>query len=418
MNNLFKFIITGLFSISLLGAQQRTGSRENRTLHIGDKMPEVGGMQALRYSNDLVNLEEVGEKVVILDFFDTYCATCIAAMPKLQKLQDEMGNKLQIISVTWQDSATIGKFLRTNAYLQEHSVALPIIYGDTILRTLFPHKGVPHVSWLFKGDVKAITHADFINAENVNYLYNNERIDLPLKNDFEVSSNQNSLKEYDLKGSVKLTGFRDGMPVSGYKYEPDSLTGLYYSSFVNMPIFGAYTAVWGKIRKPTFVLKPERIVWKVADSTKYKYAGDSGAGQVWLSKNAISYERSEHIMRTPQEQAEVVLQDLNSLLGLKVYWATKKLNCLVIRKVDAEVKQNTVNQQDSSRQSIEGTGVLAFLLDYSGKYPPVVDEVNGKENIVIGPYNTIAELNIMLIGYGVEIVEGNREMDVLIFEEQ
>jgi thiol-disulfide isomerase/thioredoxin len=46
-------------------------------------------------------------KVVVLDFWETSCAPCIASIPKLQQLQERYGNKLVVIGVLLDPDATV-----------------------------------------------------------------------------------------------------------------------------------------------------------------------------------------------------------------------------------------------------------------------------------------------------------------------
>src|SRR5688572_3718320 len=47
--------------------------------------PDLGGRQ--------VELSSLRGKVVLLDFWATWCPPCVASMPHLQKLQDELGGR-------------------------------------------------------------------------------------------------------------------------------------------------------------------------------------------------------------------------------------------------------------------------------------------------------------------------------------
>lgn len=399
----------------MLHAQQK-GVDRSKELKIRENIPIMNLIPILNDKIDRINLNDSEDKVIILDFFDTFCATCIATMPKLQKLQDQMKDKLKIVMVSWQDQATMKQFYRTNSFLKKNKVAMPTIYSDTILRKYFPHLGVPHVAWLYKGKVEAITHSDFVDETNVLLLFKNGQISLPRKNDFPQPDRKDKVESPSLRslGDVKLTGFKDAVPVGGFIYELNSLSGMHKTSFYNKSVFAAYTAVLSKIRKPEFLLKPERIVWEVPDSADYKYMEESGKSQVWLAKHGICYERTDALTRTEKEQAMIVLDDLNRFLGLKVYWSTKLMPCLIIHSVGAK-KQKIITQIDGEN-GIKGTGVLAFMLDYSGKYPPAVDAVNSKEVLKLGDYRNIKELNVQLAPYGIGVKEGVKELEVLVFE--
>src|SRR5690606_601828 len=100
-----------------------------------------------------------------------------------------------------------------------------------------------------------------------------------------------------------------------------------------------------------------------------------------------------------EERVKIIWQDIENFLGINVYWGMREMDCLVIREVSPQ------GSRDSTKgQTVEGTGVLAFLLDYSGRYPPVVDEVKNKVKMIIGSYSDLKELNSAVQTYGIEVV--------------
>ncbi|MGJ1325407.1 hypothetical protein ACR780_22320, partial [Sphingobacterium faecium] len=169
-------------------------------------------------------------------------------MPKLQKLQDKLKDKVQIITVGWQDQATLNKFYDSNAFLKEHQVNLPVIYSDVYLKERFPHQSVPHVIFLYQGKVQAITAGDVITEENILSLYQNGSIDLPLKDDFGKGNlmgiDKNSIQ---LKGSVSLSGYQNGVPFESFRRGQDSITNLQKTSFYNVSVYSAVMSTWAKI---------------------------------------------------------------------------------------------------------------------------------------------------------------------------
>lgn len=70
-------------------------------------------------------LEEWKGKVVVLNFWATWCAPCREEMPEFSKIQDEMGSKgLQVIGVAIDDAAEV------EAYLKSFPVRYPVLIGD------------------------------------------------------------------------------------------------------------------------------------------------------------------------------------------------------------------------------------------------------------------------------------------------
>ncbi|ERJ57343.1 hypothetical protein M472_01050 [Sphingobacterium paucimobilis HER1398] len=397
------------------GAIGKAQSTINRSLElkVGQSLPSLPVFPVLNYEKSEIALGSIKDKVLILDFFDTYCVNCIAAMPNLQQLQEEMEDKLQIVLVTWQDRETIEKFFASHPYVREHSIKLVTIYSDTLLRSYFPHQGIPHTAWLLNNKVQAVTFSDFVQRQNIEELYFKGKINLPLKSDFGTEDTLlgGSVPESGLITSLRITGYQDGAVWQGIKMEWDSLRNVGKVYFHNADIFGAYVAAWSKIKKPTFVLKAQRVVWKAKEHDRYRYLGKGGKNE-WLLSNGISYHRTYSRKTELSELAEIMIGDLSNALGLRVYWSEKEIPCLVLKRLPKAKKELS-----SDEGELEGTSVLAFMIDYKDSFPPVVDEVNSDVRMKIEDFSTLENLNKQLKKYGMILEEELRKVEVLVFED-
>jgi peroxiredoxin len=67
-------------------------------------------------------------KVILLDFWGTWCPGCVQAMPQIQKLHDRYRARgLVVIAVSYEDASTLSAFLKKNAY------TMPVV-SDTDLK--------------------------------------------------------------------------------------------------------------------------------------------------------------------------------------------------------------------------------------------------------------------------------------------
>ncbi len=66
-------------------------------------------------TNDL-KFVDAKEKVIIVNFWATWCPPCRAEMPSLQKLYDDYKDKIEFIFVTNENSDTVTRFLEKNNY--------------------------------------------------------------------------------------------------------------------------------------------------------------------------------------------------------------------------------------------------------------------------------------------------------------
>ena len=409
---LIAFLFCILTMVFISQAQTDNKVDLSKALKIRDVFTPPTAVQVMRGLDKTIDWKKLNDKVVILDFFDTFCGTCIETMPKLQKLQDQLKDKMQIITVGWQDKATLDDFFSKNAFLKDNKVNLPVIYSDVYLKQLFPHKGVPHVVFLFKGKVKAIAVSKLVTEENILKLYDTETIDLPLKDDFGKGDLTKQSTTEQVKEGVWISGYQNGVPFQSLIIKKDSLSGLIKTSFYNVSIYSAMLFNWAKVKKVNYIPRPERLVLKVKDPNRYQ--DFSGIGEAWSLKNAISYERIDKIQRSDSSLARLVLNDLHSFFGIISYRTMQEMDCLILKP--CPIKAYT-GSTAGSKMNYANSSVLAVMTDLGEKFPPVLDLVNSKEKITIGEYETLKDLNMQLAAYGIEAVLGRGMQEVLVIEE-
>jgi len=406
-----------IFVYITASAQQKQLDRSLQ-LKIGDQLPPLPKLPIVNYSENFFNDNKQDDKLIIFDLFNTGCTSCIAKMPALQKLKTEFGRKLEVIMVTPEDKGTMERFYRNNKFLKEHAAALPTIVSDTLLQKYFPHVAVSHVAWIYKNKVMAISHPDYVTAENIQKILKGEPTDIPLKDDFsivEITSDDQVSVEDNKKmiGSIQITGYNPKLNSTGIKFVHDSTQGVHTTYFNNLDLLGAFTAAWAPVKKPTYLLQKERIEWNVKNPDRYQYdESKSLPYQMWLEKYSVCYKRMDHLDVSDSTRALHVLNDLSDFFGVKVSWEFRKRRCLVITKTaqkHVELKQKGMRY--------DGTETFAFFMDYSGKYPPVIDEVKLTVDMEIPDFNNLDELNHYLANYGAMIKEDWRDIEVLVFKE-
>ncbi len=85
-------------------------------------------------------LSEQSDKVVILNFWATWCSPCVGEMPAFQKLCDEYGDTLAVLAVNcMEDKETVDKFASDNGY------TFPIAYDEEgEINMKYPTDGIPY----------------------------------------------------------------------------------------------------------------------------------------------------------------------------------------------------------------------------------------------------------------------------------
>ena len=169
-------------------------------LQIGQEVPNVTLTNLHNYKDasgkvaTTAKLSDFKGKLIILDFWATWCAPCIASIPKLERLQKQFEGKLQILPVTYQQGKDVLLFLANLKEKQQRIVgSLPNVFADTELIKLFPHVYLPHYVWIDqKGVVKAITNGKPINELDINKALNGNYQDLIKKKDFKIALDKNA----------------------------------------------------------------------------------------------------------------------------------------------------------------------------------------------------------------------------------
>ena len=169
-------LVAALLIISLNSFSQQ------KSLQIGDQCPDILIKNLVNYKTNEVGLSSFKGKLLILDFWATWCAPCVSMMPYSDSLQKKFGERIQILPVTDQDSQTVKQFLKN--FNQISHINMFSVTGDRILRSLFPHEEIPHYVWIDQnGKVVAITGAEQLTESNIENLLDGNHPELPVKQD-------------------------------------------------------------------------------------------------------------------------------------------------------------------------------------------------------------------------------------------
>jgi len=93
-----------------------SGSANNRGIAIGQQVPDIlirniSGLNGSDKTPAALPLSAFKGKLLILDFWATWCAPCIASFPKMKMLQQKYQKDLQVILVNNEPVARVTAFL-------------------------------------------------------------------------------------------------------------------------------------------------------------------------------------------------------------------------------------------------------------------------------------------------------------------
>jgi len=122
--------------------------------------------------NGTFNFEEQKGKIILVNFWATWCPPCVAEMPSLQELFNDYGDKVVFMFVTSEDHQKVEDFLKRK------NLHLPIYYPDSDPPKMLRSKLLP-TTYIIDRDGKIIVAET--GAANWNSSKTRELIDGLLK---------------------------------------------------------------------------------------------------------------------------------------------------------------------------------------------------------------------------------------------
>lgn len=146
------------------------GQEEIKPLIVGEKVPDTFWTTEHTVLENgqirTVNLQHIKGKPLLLDFWATWCASCIKRFPQLDTLRTKYRNELQILLVNSEKTRDTHETIKSHWNTNVKELRLPTILGDQYITQLFPRYAIPYYIWIDRnGRVSAMTSTVFINEK-------------------------------------------------------------------------------------------------------------------------------------------------------------------------------------------------------------------------------------------------------------
>ncbi len=124
----------------------------------GFSLPRIGAKGAL---GERVALDSLRGKVVVLDFWATWCGPCIKAMPRLEAFQRKHADNVVVVAINIDDPAEARSMFDAAAY-----TAMTLLAADAAVTDRYDVGAIPHTVVIDRsGVVRKITRGGKIDLE-------------------------------------------------------------------------------------------------------------------------------------------------------------------------------------------------------------------------------------------------------------
>lgn len=282
-----KFIL-----IAALLLNQLCYAQPQKYLAVNDAFPPAFLPQVLGQEKG-IDLNDYQGKLLIIDFWGLGCISCIASFPKLDSLQLQFGDRLQIVLVTRDPRSKVEAFFAKKKIKQP---SIPIVVEDTVLSSDFYYEGVPHLVWINeKGKVQYITGGNELTARNLSRYFSGATLSFSVKKllpDFNFTEptwrEGGGRLAHHVKYYSVLSGYLEEHTVYRKQIFDDS-TGIYSLKVLNAPLLQYYQFAYGGLRETGTFARRSRILFELNDPLPFTGPGYLREDE-WKRANSYCYE--------------------------------------------------------------------------------------------------------------------------------
>lgn len=411
-----------------------SGAQNNiKPLTVGDSLPDFNISKTISPIQSGGRTSDYKDRLLIIDFWSTGCSACIKALPRMESLQKRFGDKIKILPLTYEKTEKIIPFWHNNKYTK--SLSISSVVEDKMFHAYFPHYGVPHEVWVYKGKVIGITESEYVDVPNIQRVLDGEKVNWTIKYDFYKFDRSKSLFDLvDKTNFIEYSAIRSYLPgvnsmgfTGGHGIVRDTVNKMIRTYIINEPIYVSYLINLMNINgakhlaKPTASLDSNQVIWEVTNPSRYMHSyKDIAYPHEWVIKNAICFESvQKDIGQNDIEIYNKVNQDLDRLLGLFVRWEKRNEKVWVLKKI--------LPSKQFPTSGTSGIGLsISELSEMFNRLPDhvyVFDETNMVDSnywmnkVNIDKNASLSSINKIINSYGFEMIEEKRDVDKLIFSE-
>ena len=431
MKNIF---CRGSMSLAFILVAATTSFAQNKSLKIGDSLPEnfwTTPLQIVNHPQKTIDFSDDKNKLILIDFWSTWCSACLINLPKIASLQQKFGNKINIIPVSSQDKAALEKFFSSPNGKKYKSMMS--IYEDKKLHEIFPHAGVPFIIWIKDGKLLNSTDAGQLTEQTINEVLSGGKSSLQTIIQIDRARPLMLSEDYDRQRNVQLLNYsffaKGQIPDigAGGTYRKTALGKIHGRQFTNLPLWDMYYAIGYELfkqqDKTSFTEK--RMIIEVKEPEKLmpieKADGSNDGTNLYNYEFIIPEQKSDSLYN-------YMLEDFNRYSGYTVTLEKRPVKCLVLVRTSTKdklatkggEKRSTFPRTPSILRNVPLKNMINMLNGEINIKELFIDETGytGNVDIEVSGVKDIANLKKELQKYDLDLIPEERQILMMIIKDQ
>ncbi len=386
------------------------GVEIGQTIPINDMLSAINLEKLSENASTLDLTKLIAGKLILIDFWATWCGACIVEMPRLDELQKEFNNQLAILSVSHEEKNRLEKFAKKRPYSFTY-----LRDGAEMLRKLFPYRALPHTVLMnAEGKVLAITNSKDVTKEVIRKVINGEAIDLPIKKDnMEFDMFKDDYFDVD-SSTVEYFVLQPGNPnIPGFTTRGRGVFSKRRISSLNTTIANMYMSAFQVTSRKRLVFAEENPSYDNFDDPKNRYCMDL----IVAEKDATKL-------------FDILKEELNEMLHIKARIEKREMDVFVLKKHDTnpftaiKVEKPGGGSSRGDYFKMAGAPVKKFgnyLESHGLTSLPVIDET-GIEGFYEFDFSYAPEdkgsFQEAMAKLGLKLEKAKRKIDMLVLSEE
>ena len=401
-----------------------------KPLQIGDTIPEALWHLPLQVVNHpdgkgSITLNDYKGKLIILDFWTTWCSHCINGMPRMLSFQEKFREDIVVLPVTYQPTEMIQRFIRKNALIGSLPGFRTVANGAAI-NALFPSVGYPNLGIIDReGRVVANVRPAYLDENTIANLVNGKAVYLPFTRGHEQAQAVlepafRDLRQHKPIYYSMLGGVLDGMDAAIVQ-DVDSVSGIKRWFFHKQDLLSLYRHALLPDRETDceFVAFSNRRLIEVNDPERY-FAPPAAltTEQERIARERefrFTYEMIAPLYADDGAMRSKMASDLNVFLGFNGRIEKREMDCLVLVQAEtARPLADTAARETATRSIVRQLNHPVYRL------PPVLNGIPKMvwPRITLPPEPLdVQRLNAILAVYGLKVVQARKSINMFILSE-